>query len=84
MHLNIKNDETHRLATELAQMTGESLTGAVTLALRDALKRAQRQRDAALKVEALMEIARRYSALPDAEPRTPDEIIGYDEIGLPR
>ncbi len=34
MHLNIKNDEAHKLATELAGLTGESLTAAVTLALR--------------------------------------------------
>ncbi len=83
MHLNIKNDEAHQLATELAQMTGENLTGAVTSALRDALARARRRRDAALTAEALMEIGRRYAALPDAEPRTADEIIGYDEGGLP-
>lgn len=35
MHLNIKNDEAHKLASELAQLTGESLTSAVTLALRE-------------------------------------------------
>jgi antitoxin VapB len=42
MHLNIKNDEAHRLATELAALTGESLTGAVTSALRAQLARERR------------------------------------------
>ena len=42
MHLNIKNDEAHKLATELAQLTGENLTSAVTLALRERLARERR------------------------------------------
>ena len=37
MSLNIKNAETHRLARELAALTGESMTGAITVALREAL-----------------------------------------------
>jgi antitoxin VapB len=45
MHLNIKNDEAHWLATELAQLTGESLTLAVTLALRERLARERRRRN---------------------------------------
>jgi hypothetical protein len=43
MHLNIRNDEAHKLATELAEMTGESLTSAVTLALRERLARERRR-----------------------------------------
>ena len=42
--LNIKNDEAHKLATELAGLTGESLTAAVTLALRERLARERRRR----------------------------------------
>ena len=45
MHLNIKNDEAHKLATELAQLTGENLTSAVTLALRERLARERRRRN---------------------------------------
>ncbi len=47
MHLNIKNDEAHKLATELAELTGESLTSAVTLALRERLARERRRRGVA-------------------------------------
>ena len=47
MGLNIKNDETCRLARELAQLTGESMTGAITVALQERLEREQKRRDAA-------------------------------------
>ena len=42
--LNIKNEETHRLAQELARLTGESMTAAVTEALRERLERVRRER----------------------------------------
>ncbi|HEY0330742.1 MAG TPA: type II toxin-antitoxin system VapB family antitoxin [Rhodopseudomonas sp.] len=83
MHLNIKSDEAHRLATELAQLTGESLTAAVTAALREQLVRERRRRQPDRMVERMMEIGHRYASLPDTG-RSPDEILGYDEHGLPR
>ena len=43
MHLRIQSDGAHRLATELARLTGESLTTTVTLALRERLERVQRR-----------------------------------------
>ena len=81
MHLNIKNDEAHKLATELARLTGESLTSAVTAALRERLARERRRRHAEIAAR-LMRIGNRYAALPDSG-RSPDEILGYDEHGLP-
>lgn len=81
MHLNIKNDEAHRLVSELARLTGETLTSAVTTALRETLERKRQRRDGV--AERLMEIGRCYAALPDRDPRSADEIIGYDENGLP-
>jgi len=42
--LNIKNEETHRLAQELARLTGESMTAAVTEAVRERLERVRRER----------------------------------------
>ncbi len=44
MSLNIKNQETHRLARELAQLTGETMTGAITVALKERLEREKRER----------------------------------------
>jgi antitoxin VapB len=84
MHLNIKNGEAHRLAAELAELTGESLTTAVTSALRLQLMRERRSRSRAPVAEQLMAIGRRYAVLPDSDARTPEEVIGYDENGLPR
>jgi antitoxin VapB len=66
MHLNIKNDEAHRLATELAQLTGENLTSAVTLALRERLARERRRRNTENVAARLMKIGSRYAALPDS------------------
>jgi antitoxin VapB len=82
MHLNIKNDEAHKLATELAGLTGESLTSAVTLALRERLARERRRRRPDHIVARLMKIGGQYAALVDTG-RSPDEILGYDEHGLP-
>jgi antitoxin VapB len=82
MHLNIKNDEAHRLASELAELTGESLTSAVTLALRERLARERRRRSPDRIAAQLMKIGSRYAMLPDTG-RTPDDILGYDEHGLP-
>ena len=44
MSLNIKNEETHQLARELVALTGETMTGAVTVALRERLERERRER----------------------------------------
>jgi antitoxin VapB len=84
MHLNIKNGEAHRLAAELAELTGESLTAVVTSALRAQLQRERRSRSRGRVAEQLMAIGHRYAALPDADAGTPEDIIGYDENGLPR
>jgi antitoxin VapB len=81
-HLNIKNDEAHKLATELAELTGESLTSAVTGALRERLARELRRRRPDRITARLMKIGSRYAALADTG-RGPDEILGYDDHGLP-
>jgi antitoxin VapB len=82
MNLNIKNDETHRLAAELAQLTGESMTMAVTEAIRERLEREKRRRGAAALANALMAIGRRCAARPLRDRRSPEEIL-YDDRGLP-
>lgn len=60
--INIKSDEAWRLATELAGLTGESLTSAVTEALREKLEREQRSRDRALKETRLRALAQEIRA----------------------
>ena len=83
MALSIKNQEAERLARLVAEQTGESLTGAIEQALRERLERLQRKQRAPVRIERLLEIANRVAALPRLDKRTPDEILGYDENGLP-
>ncbi len=83
MALSIKHPEADRLARELAARTGESLTEAVVKALRERLRREEgRVRGLDLR-EELAAIRERCGTLPVLDDRTPDEIIGYDDHGVP-
>lgn len=82
MALNIKDPEADRLARELAARTGETLTEAIVKALRERLKREAAKTPVSLKDE-IMAISRRAAALPRLTTEKPDEIMGYDESGLP-
>lgn len=84
MALNIRNLEAERLATELARQTGESKTEAVTKALRDRLARVRRERTKRRLADELEEIADHCASLPVLDSRKAEEILGYDELGLPR
>lgn len=84
MALNIRNRETVELAAKLARLTGETKTRAVTQALRERLERLSRQRAGRRLADELDEIALHSSALPVLDAREADEILGYDERGLPR
>lgn len=82
MSINIKDPETDRLARDLAAQTGESITQAVKIALKERLKRESAKTEVGL-ADQLMEISRRASKLPRLTNKTPDEILGYDDAGLP-
>ena len=83
MSLNIKNEETHRLAAQLAELTGETMTRAVTLALQEQLEREKKRRGRTGIAMGLMKIAQRCADRPILDPRSLDDILGYDEHGLP-
>ncbi|HJR52432.1 MAG TPA: type II toxin-antitoxin system VapB family antitoxin [Gemmatimonadota bacterium] len=83
MPLNIKNPEADQLARELAEATGETITVTVIRALRERLRRVRgRSRSIPLR-DDLRAIRERCAALPVLDPRAPDEILGYDDRGLP-
>lgn len=84
MALSIKHPEADRLARELAATTGESLTDAIILALRERLERQRTRRARRRIVEDVARIRERYRRLPLQDRRTADEILGYDAHGLPR
>jgi len=83
MGISIKNEQTERLARELARETGESLTTAIRLALEERLERVEGRRSPQDKLRLARVALRRVDALPVLDARTPDEILGYDEHGLP-
>jgi len=84
MSLNIKSEKTHRMAKELARLTGESMTVAVSEAVRQRLERVKRNSREKL-AERLMEIARECGPLWKEPFRSMDhgELL-YDEKGLPK
>jgi antitoxin VapB len=84
MALSIKHPEADRLARELAESTGEGITEAVINALRERLARQKRRRHGRPLSEELRAIGERVAALPVLDPRSPDEILDYDERGVPR
>lgn len=84
MSLNIKSKETHKLAQRLAKLTGENMTEAVTVAVRERLERVQSEQHPTL-AERIMAIAK------DSAPRWKEELktmdhgdFLYDENGLPK
>jgi len=84
MPLSLKDPETDRLAREIASRTGETLTEAIAVALRERLARLKSRRRQRSLREDLREIGRRCAALPTLDERSTDEILGYDEGGLAR
>ena len=85
MSLNIKNEETCRLAAELARLTGETKTGAITVALRERLERERRTRDIEERRRAIHAIAERFAKHMGPGPSAVEHgDFLYDERGLPR
>ena len=84
MALNIKSREAETLIRRVAALSGETLTGAVVTALRERLDRLEKRRSGRSLADQLDEIARRCAAMPILDPRSPEDIIGYDEHGVPR
>jgi antitoxin VapB len=83
MALNIRNHETEKLASDLAALTGETKTEAVTKALKDRLEQIKRRRSKRRLADRLDEIAKHCASLPVLDRRRPEDML-YDEHGLPR
>ena len=85
MSLNIKNEETCRLAGELARLTGDTMTGAITVALKERLERERRQRGANARLRKMRAIAERCAKLlSEGGPPVDHGDLLYDERGLPK
>lgn len=84
MALSFKDPEADRLAREVADRTGETLTMAVVVALRERLARLGPRTKRRRLRDELREIGERCAKLPTIDERPVDEILGYDDHGLPR
>ncbi|MFZ0480082.1 MAG: type II toxin-antitoxin system VapB family antitoxin [Terriglobales bacterium] len=84
MSLNIKNEEAHKLARQLAASTGESMTEAIIASVRERLERVRGARSCRLR-DRLLEIGKDCAAHLDETTRSVDhDALLYDEKGLPR
>jgi antitoxin VapB len=84
MALNIKDPATDRVVRELASVTGEGVTAAIRKSVEERLQRLRNRNARSDLAAALLEIGAHCAALPDLDARSPEEILGYDEHGLPR
>lgn len=80
MALSIKSERADRIARELAALTGESITAAVESALAERLESERRRR----RRRSLDDVIERFRALPVLDDRSPEEILGYGDDGLPQ
>ena len=84
MALSIKNAETDRLAHNLAEATGETVTVAVTRAIQNRLDSLRPRARRARLLSDIREIQDLMKSLPDKDMRSADDLLGYDDFGLPR
>lgn len=82
MALSIRNPRAEKLAKEIATISGENITQVIIHALENHIERLRGSRVFPDTVEEIMNISRRCSSLPDIDKRTPDEILGYNKIGV--
>lgn len=85
MAIYIKNPEALRLARELSALTGETMITAITVALRERLDRVERKKRQSRNalLEEIRAISDHCASLPVLDTRTDDEIMGWNENGLP-
>jgi antitoxin VapB len=83
MALHINNPETERNVRAMADATGESIAEAVNQAVLYRMKSMTKRRPDPKRMEKIRELLARLDALPVLDARSADEIIGYDENGLP-
>ncbi len=84
MALSIKDPETDRLARALAEATGESITEAIRRALEERLNR-ETQRASTYRLQTVVRrVQERLAGLPVLDARDPDDLLAYDEHGVPR
>ena len=82
MPLSIRNPQAEKLAREVAAESGETLIRAIIVSLEERLERLRGRKTIPDLASEIMGISERCKALPDLDPRSANEILGYDEIGI--
>ena len=83
MPISIQDSQTELLARKLADFTGETLTEVVQAAVAERYERFRQARSGRSLADDLNEIALRCARLPIISDLSDDEILGYDESGVP-
>ena len=83
MALSIRNSQAEKLAREVATISGENLTQAIIHALEERLERLKGRRTTSNLMQEIMTISQRCSSIPDIDQRSPEEILGYNQSGIP-
>jgi antitoxin VapB len=83
MPISIKNEATEQLARKLADLTGETLTDTIRESLQERYDRLYKFPSGRSMKDDIMEIVKRCSNRPNLTTLTDDEILGYDEFGVP-
>lgn len=83
MALSIKDPLTEQSVRELAAETGEGITTAVRKAVEERLLRVRRERSRRSLKDELLAIGAHCAGLPDLDIRSADDILGYNQQGLP-
>ena len=84
MALSIRNRRVEQLARDLARRSDETMTRAIERALEERLARLRPAKEKLALSSKIRRIVRSISRLPDLDTRSAGEILGYDELGLPR
>jgi hypothetical protein len=82
MPICIRNEKTEKLTREVALLTGENITTAITHSLEEWLNKIKTRKAITNLTQEIMDIFHRCKVLPDIDPRIPDEILGYRFISL--
>lgn len=86
MTITLKSEDADRLARELARVMGESITEAITIAVRERLDRERRRRHLSVDqfIRRVGRIQEEVARWPVRDARAAEEILGYDDTGAPR
>ena len=83
MPVSIKNPQTETISRKLADLTGETLTEAIRVAVEERYERLRRARSGRSLADELNTIALRCAGMPILSELSGDEVLEYDEFGVP-